>query len=79
MADIVDIAAENDFSSERLNEMRAAKPVAIARGSCLYCDTKLEPIRLDPKGPLMDRLYCDADCRNDYEAEQKTLSKQRRT
>lgn len=62
MADIVDVTAERD---EREHDARIAackKPVGpVAKGSCHYCGERIpEPMR-----------WCDADCRNEWESEQR--------
>lgn len=60
--DSADIAAVHDFTEEMLNKHQNRGPeTKVARGRCLYCDTKL----------LADRIYCDTDCREAHEREQR--------
>jgi hypothetical protein len=70
MADNADIAAANDYCEESLKALLTAKSVQVERGRCLYCD---QPTTANANGQLF--LYCDADCRRDYEHEAKTLAK----
>ena len=64
MADQADIAARNDFTEEALARRKNAVLKTELRGRCLNCDAQLD------KG-----LYCDADCREDYEYQQRVKSK----
>lgn len=78
--DPVDIASEFDFTEERLRVMRSKTQKEVARGACLYCKEPVESVAsAAADGTAVFKLYCDDDCRLDYEAEQKTLSKQRRS
>jgi len=72
MADLVDIAGQHDYSEEML--MARKREARVERGRCLFCDN---PITEKVDGQL--KLYCDIDCRKDYEHEQSTLSRQRNT
>lgn len=48
---------------------RARAPGALAlRGQCLYCAQRCSPLA----------VYCDADCRDGHEAEQRALQRQGR-
>jgi hypothetical protein len=57
MADIVDLAGENDFVSEVLQRHKNSTKEKAARGICLNCETVLAP----------DLIYCDLDCKADHE------------
>lgn len=63
MADIADIAndfAEADLQS-RINAIRVPPPIVKSTGVCLTCET-----------PLNDaRRWCDADCRDQWEARRR--------
>jgi len=64
--DAADITSVHDFTDEAIDiHNRTAKP-EIKRGRCLYCNAQV------PTG-----LYCDADCREDYETEQEIKAKLR--
>lgn len=64
--DSADIAAQHDFTEEALTKhQKMGKAPAVARGQCLYCDTKLDDAH----------LYCDLDCREAYEREQRIKGK----
>lgn len=71
MADIVDIANRHDFSEERLLAMK--RQPEVERGKCLFC---LEAITEKIDGKL--KLYCDSECRSEYEHVQAIKSRQRR-
>lgn len=66
MADAADIAGDNDFNEERLRAHLKAVPKAPTqpRGKCLFCQAKVDV-----------GLYCDDDCKTDYEREQLIKSK----
>lgn len=57
-ADIVDALSEMAHQSN-LYASRRDEPQAVATGECLYCG--------EPVGP--GRRWCDADCRDDWQAE----------
>jgi hypothetical protein len=59
MADQADIAAQHDFTEEVLARHSKSGSVLTKRGACLYCETKIEG------------LYCDPECREQYEYEQR--------
>lgn len=62
MSDQVDIAALNDFTEERLSAFRSKVHQSLTPvGSCYYCEEDLPP----------GRIFCDAQCRDDYEREQR--------
>lgn len=60
MADLVDLANDFDFNEEVLKRTRKLEKVY--RGRCLNCNAQVE------------NLYCDSDCKEDYEYAQ-TLHK----
>lgn len=66
MPDAADIAGDNDFNEERvrLHLNTAPKAPVQPRGNCLFCQAKV------PTG-----LYCDDDCKSDYEREQLIKAK----
>jgi hypothetical protein len=72
MADLVDIAGENDFSAECVASRK--KQTEVVRGHCLFCN---EPMKAAKDGKI--HLYCDDDCREDYEYESTIRSNQRRS
>jgi hypothetical protein len=64
MADQADLASRNDFTEEVLLRHRNAPPFkAAAHGRCLNCDAQVA------------NLYCDIDCREDYEYQQRITKK----
>jgi len=65
MADSVDITSSNDFTEEKLKLHRSRPKEEVARGQCLYCKA-----RILPEGDKPLRLYCDDDCKEDYEREE---------
>jgi hypothetical protein len=65
MADAVDFTSNNDFNEERLRQHQNRKERPLCRGACLFCSKVLS-------SPY---LYCDTDCREDYEREQLLKSK----
>lgn len=71
MADEVDVA--ND-SVERALQQAIARvrttPVLPPKGSCYFCEEPLEPFVQDGK-PVHRKLFCDRDCAEDWEREQK--------
>jgi len=60
MADSVDIASANDFTEEKLALHRNRKEEQVRRGTCLFCNAVIDP----------QKLYCDDDCKEDFEREQ---------
>jgi hypothetical protein len=59
MSDEVDRA--NDQAQQMLDlQLKARKSVIAPKGACHYCDE-----------PLHDGLFCNADCRDDFEKEQR--------
>lgn len=71
--DHADIAGEHDFSTEKLMERRGRQDPEITRGKCLSCERPITEL-VDGKLPL----YCDSDCREDYEHEQRIRARTRR-
>lgn len=62
MADIADVANDNlESEIKRALSLINSSEVAKANGACLYCN---EPLSLP-------RRWCDADCRDNWEKEQK--------
>jgi hypothetical protein len=70
--DIADIAGEHDFSAEKLMQQRGRQNPEVIRGKCLSCKAKTDLVEGQPK------LYCDDDCREDYEYEQAVRTRTRR-
>lgn len=67
MADIIDDAndtAEFFLAGALRSALSAATIAPAAKGACLYCDTPLPP----------DRRWCDHECRDLWEAEQKGVA-----
>lgn len=66
MADIADITAERDESEHALRLAASRKPVGPqANGFCHWCDEPVDrPLR-----------YCDAECRDSHEREQKLVGR----
>lgn len=62
--------AENLAISLIEHEARAAwvRGIAAPRGWCLFCHGRCSPVA----------VYCDPDCRDDHEAEQRALARQGR-
>lgn len=61
MANLADITDTHDFTEESLSLLRSkiqGGKLLVPRGHCLNCEAPIAP----------DSLYCDADCRADYEA-----------
>jgi len=64
--DAADVAAKHDFTEESLmKHSRRRTYKSGPPGTCLYCDE-----------PITAGLYCDNECRTDYEREQLTKSRQ---
>lgn len=61
MADLADIAGEHDFNEEVMARHRNQAPSIIKRGTCLCCEEEIAE----------DKVYCDIDCRNTHEREQR--------
>lgn len=61
MADWTDNASETTefFEKVALQNIKQVVPLQ-AKGACYNCDSKLAP----------ENLFCDADCRDDWEREQ---------
>lgn len=66
--DIIDHTDEmmEQLTTARIAEIRSVRPGLIATGRCHNCDETLPPAH----------LFCDADCRDDYEKVQ--AAKQRK-
>lgn len=63
MADLADLTSANDFTEEILTRYKnSAAPKAVLRGRCLNC------------GASVPDLYCDDDCRSDYEHQQRVTN-----
>jgi len=59
MPDYADIAGDNDFNEEKLkSHLNRSKVEAVPRGKCLFCE---EPCAIG--------LYCNEDCRSEFERE----------
>lgn len=68
MADPADIAAQHEFSEEALTTHRNSTKVTAPRGKCLYCEAHLQD----------NLIFCDLDCRDAFEREQKIARNTRR-
>ena len=66
MADLADLASDNDYNSEILERHKNAKKKKVNRGICLNCGTVLTP----------SLIYCDLDCKADHEYRLKIKSNQ---
>lgn len=76
MPDDADITGNNDFTEEKLRAARNRTVVEVKRGFCLYCKAEIKP---DPLAPdLQVALYCDDDCKSDFEREQMIKKKTNR-
>lgn len=74
MADPADITGNNDFTEEKLKLHRSRTQTQVARGKCLFCSTLILPDSNAEPDALL-KLYCDEDCREDYEREQLIRNK----
>ena len=62
MADVADITDEREPSNMKMCLAVSIRPPGpTATGACLWCDEDLEA----------DARWCDAGCRDDWEADQK--------
>jgi hypothetical protein len=70
MADEVDMANDSVERAleQALRQIRSA-PAMAPKGFCYFCDEPLEPI--EDNGRLVPRLFCDRDCADDWEREQR--------
>ena len=66
MADLADLASENDYNAEILERHKNSKKQKIIRGVCLNCETVLTP----------NLIYCDLDCKTDHEYRARVKSNQ---
>ena len=76
MADASDIAGSNDFTEEKLRLHRSRTEQQIKRGTCLFCKAEIKPDPENKDKPLA--LYCDEDCKEDFERESMILAKTQR-
>lgn len=76
MADEVDLA--NDLAEHALQAaLRQARTgnKLPPKGSCYFCDAEL-PMEANEQGVLVNkRLFCDADCAQDWEREQRAKTR----
>jgi hypothetical protein len=73
MPDEIDLAqrAEELFLEANLRQVQEAGGRKMQpRGSCYYCSEHLPAVEKDGK-KAHERLFCDADCAQGYEAEQR--------
>lgn len=61
MADPADIAAQHDFTEEAIKAHQTQTKAVAPRGRCLYCEASI----------AHNLIYCDLDCRDAHEHEQK--------
>jgi hypothetical protein len=66
--DAVDVASLHDFNDESVLRARSKTHEVVRRGSCLYCYEPLES----------HLIYCDDDCRADYEDQELKLKRTRK-
>jgi hypothetical protein len=57
MADLADLAGENDYTLEILTRHRNSKKTLVTRGVCQFCEAEIGA----------NLVYCDAECREDHE------------
>lgn len=72
MADEIDLA--NELAQHALNAAveRARTGAKLdPKGTCFFCDAPL-----DASNPAASTLFCDADCKDDWEKEQNVRKKQ---
>ena len=68
MADIADVAGEHDFNEEIMARHKNKPASTIPRGVCLYCEETI----------AADKVYCDTDCRDMHEREERLLHNKRK-
>ena len=68
MADQADIASRNEFTEEALRKYQSQTKMTVNRGSCLHCGESIGS----------DKIFCDLECRVDFEHEQEVTSRTRK-
>ncbi len=82
MADLTDITDTHDFTEEALKRQLSSNPTdapLVRRGACLNCGTKLPPLaETGSKDEPKYLLYCDQECREDFEEAERISKRLRR-
>lgn len=81
MADLTDITDNHDFTEEALKRQLSSNPTdapLVRRGACLNCGTKLPPLPAQ-EGEAKYPLYCDQECREDFEETERISKRLRRS
>jgi hypothetical protein len=66
MADDADITAARQEAEAALFARRRREPALVPMGLCYFCQSD---------APSTTHLFCNTECRDDYEAEQRALAR----
>lgn len=82
MANLADITDDHDFTEEALKRQLTSNPAdasLVRRGACLNCGTKILPPLPTAQDPNpKPALYCDSECREDFEETERISKRLRR-